>query len=170
MRVKLGSVLVGRIEAEEGAHGSRREEGQEDRAGYHLRWPSTHPCRTATNAPPRKMPIRPPITLNKAPPRGTGRSLGGANGLAQAISRVRSVTLTSMMFMMPIPPTISEMPATPGQQVCEGRRGRFLGADNVLLGGDGEIRSSSSHPMALNQQQGDLVESCHSSIWVRHRT
>ena len=28
------------------------------------------------------------------------------------ISRVRSVTLTSMMFMMPTPPTISEMPAT----------------------------------------------------------
>jgi len=28
------------------------------------------------------------------------------------ISRVRSVTLTSMMFMMPMPPTSSEMPAT----------------------------------------------------------
>ena len=28
------------------------------------------------------------------------------------ISRVRSVTLTSMMFMIPIPPTRSEMPAT----------------------------------------------------------
>jgi len=29
------------------------------------------------------------------------------------ISRVRSVTLTSMMFMMPIPPTSSEMAAMP---------------------------------------------------------
>ncbi len=29
------------------------------------------------------------------------------------ISRVRSVTLTSMMFMIPIPPTINEMTATP---------------------------------------------------------
>ena len=28
------------------------------------------------------------------------------------ISRVRSVTLASMMFMMPMPPTSSEMPAT----------------------------------------------------------
>ncbi|MBK7190283.1 MAG: hypothetical protein IPH86_16825, partial [bacterium] len=27
------------------------------------------------------------------------------------ISRVRSVTVTSMMFMMPMPPTSSEMPA-----------------------------------------------------------
>jgi hypothetical protein len=29
------------------------------------------------------------------------------------ISRVRSVTDTSMMFMIPMPPTISEMPAMP---------------------------------------------------------
>ncbi len=31
--------------------------------------------------------------------------------LRMPISRVRSVTETSMMFMMPIPPTSSEMPA-----------------------------------------------------------
>jgi len=33
--------------------------------------------------------------------------------LRMPISRVRSVTDTSMMFMMPMPPTSSEMPAMP---------------------------------------------------------
>jgi hypothetical protein len=33
------------------------------------------------------------------------------------ISRVRSVTDTSMMFMMPMPPTISETPAMPASRV-----------------------------------------------------
>ena len=33
--------------------------------------------------------------------------------LRMPISRVRSVTETNMMFMMPMPPTSSEMPATP---------------------------------------------------------
>ena len=32
--------------------------------------------------------------------------------LRMPISRVRSVTDTSMMFMMPMPPTSNEMPAT----------------------------------------------------------
>ena len=32
--------------------------------------------------------------------------------LRMPISRVRSVTVTSMMFMMPMPPTTSEMAAT----------------------------------------------------------
>ena len=31
--------------------------------------------------------------------------------LRMPISRVRSVTVTSMMFMIPMPPTTSEMPA-----------------------------------------------------------
>jgi hypothetical protein len=35
----------------------------------------------------------------------------GADGLADADLTVRSMTDTSMMFMMPMPPTISEMPA-----------------------------------------------------------
>ena len=61
------------------------------------------------------MPIRPPITLNNnASERNCQRiSLGVApTDWRRPISRVRSVTLTSMMFMMPIPPTIREMPAT----------------------------------------------------------
>ena len=39
---------------------------------------------------------------------------GAPSALAMPISRVRSVTDTSMMFMMPMPPTSSEMPTTAG--------------------------------------------------------
>ena len=35
------------------------------------------------------------------------------------ISRVRSVTVTSMMFMMPMPPTSREMAATPARISCK---------------------------------------------------
>ena len=39
--------------------------------------------------------------------------------LRMPISRVRSVTVTSMMFMMPMPPTSSEMPAmAPSTRDC----------------------------------------------------
>src|SRR5882672_6354160 len=60
---------------------------------------------------PRPMPINPPMTLNvtastrnctrMSPPRAP-------TAMRMPISRVRSVTLTSMMFMMPMPPTMSD--------------------------------------------------------------
>ena len=37
--------------------------------------------------------------------------------MRRPISRVRSVTLTYMMFMIPIPPTTSEMPAMQASRV-----------------------------------------------------
>ena len=37
--------------------------------------------------------------------------------MRKPISRVRSVTDTSMMFMMPMPPTISDTPAMPASSV-----------------------------------------------------
>ena len=54
------------------------------------------------------------VLINSASVRNWPRiSLGVApTDWRSPISRVRSVTLTSMMFMMPIPPTIREMPAT----------------------------------------------------------
>ena len=36
--------------------------------------------------------------------------------MRRPISRVRSVTETSMMFIMPTPPTISEISATPSRR------------------------------------------------------
>ena len=69
------------------------------------------------------------------PRRGTGRGCRPRRApiaLRMPISRVRSVTVTSMMFMTPIPPTSSEIAATAAEQhgergcvelvVCEQRR------------------------------------------------
>ena len=46
------------------------------------------------------------------------------------ISRVRSVTETSMMFIMPIPPTVNEMAAMP----ISGFRIRKAGATQQVFG------------------------------------
>ncbi len=43
--------------------------------------------------------------------------LRAPRALRSPISRVRSVTETSMMFMIPIPPTSSEMPAMPPRKM-----------------------------------------------------
>ena len=45
----------------------------------------------------------------------------GAEALRRPISRMRSVTETNMMFMTPIPPTRSEMPATPASRMVSVR-------------------------------------------------
>src|SRR3984893_4218279 len=67
----------------------------------------------ATNA--STTPIRPPITLNVTASarncRITSRERA-PRAIRNPISRVRSVTESSMMFMMPIPPTSSDTPAT----------------------------------------------------------
>ena len=43
------------------------------------------------------------------------------SALRNPISRIRSVTDTSMMFMTPIPPTSNEMPATPPRRIVNVR-------------------------------------------------
>ena len=60
----------------------------------------------------------------RRPRRGTGG--GSRRGVAPSalrspISRMRSVTETSMMFMTPMPPTSSEMPATPPSRIVSVR-------------------------------------------------
>ena len=58
---------------------------------------------------------RPPRSRASAPRRGTASRMwrGSApTAMRMPISRVRSVTLTSMMFMMPMPPTRSDTAAT----------------------------------------------------------
>src|SRR5574341_911466 len=69
------------------------------------------------NAPPMptRVPINPPTMLNRsASVRNCRRTSFGVapTDCRIPISRVRSVTLTSMMFIMPMPPTMSETPAT----------------------------------------------------------
>ena len=64
---------------------------------------------------PLATPMRPPaIESTSASIRNWSRMLDGFAPIAMRmpISRVRSVTLTSMMFMMPMPPTSSETAAT----------------------------------------------------------
>ncbi len=72
------------------------------------------------------MPIAPPIALKvtasiKNCTRRPRRAR--ANGHADADSRVRSVTLTSMMFMMPMPPTTGDTAATPASRKPSARGG-----------------------------------------------
>jgi len=69
---------------------------------------------------PRAIPITPPIRLSDE---DSVRNwikmsrLRAPSALRKPISRVRSVTETSMMFMMPMPPTSSEMPAIPPRKM-----------------------------------------------------
>ena len=51
------------------------------------------------------------------------------------ISRVRSVTVASMMFMMPMPPTSSEIEAMVPRMMLN-CRGRALGFDQQVVGDD----------------------------------
>ena len=71
------------------------------------------------------------------------------------ISRVRSVTLTSMMFMIPMPPTRSETAATLASSVVIVSRALLLGARRSRSG-SGCWKSSSSaagEVMALAEQR-----------------
>ena len=67
------------------------------------------------NAAPIKIPAMPPLTLrNTASARNCSStcSLRAPIAMRRPISRVRSVTETRRMFMIPIPPTTSDMDAT----------------------------------------------------------
>ena len=80
----------------------------------------------------RKCPATTPVTLPMRPPRPARRTASARNwsmmSLVKApsdlripISRVRSVTVTSMMFITPIPPMRSVMPATMASRIRNDR-------------------------------------------------
>ena len=70
-----------------------------------------------------------------------------ADAMRIPISRVRSVTETSMMFMMPMPPTSSETDAIAASRVGgEGARRRLLDLQHV--GQVLDAKKSSSCPSA----------------------
>ena len=60
---------------------------------------------------------------------------GAPSALRSPISRVRSVTETSMMFITPMPPTSSEIAGDAGQHHGQGLRHRGGGGQQRLLGG-----------------------------------
>ena len=74
------------------------------------------------------------------------------------ISRVRSVTLTSMMFMMPMPPTTSETPAmAPSRPVITSAVAVAVVGDFLLVA-DGEIVvAPAADVVTLAQQRDDLL-------------
>ena len=71
---------------------------------------------TAERRNPRPMPVRPPRPLRMAASTRNCVTIsrrGAPMDFLMPISRVRSVTVTSMIFMIPMPPTSSAMPAMP---------------------------------------------------------
>ena len=78
-------------------------------------------CASSNEPPmPRRTPISPPMiesdTASITNWAITSR-LRAPNAMRSPISLVRSVTDTSMMFMMPMPPTISDTPATEARRI-----------------------------------------------------
>ncbi len=100
----------------------------------------TNASRAAPN--PSRTPMVPPSKLNvMASMRNCSRiSCGCApTAMRMPISRVRSVTLTSMMFMMPMPPTSRDMPAIAPSSSVMIVEMEFDGIGDFLLIEDVEI-------------------------------
>ena len=74
------------------------------------------------------------------------------------ISRVRSVTETSMMFMIPIPPTRSEIDAIARRAAADSVLGGLVGRlRDLLLRADHEVRVLARRdPVPLAQERLDL--------------
>ena len=85
------------------------------------------------------------------------------------ISRVRSVTDTSMMFMTPMPPTISDTSAIDEQQRRHGLLGRREHAGHFGHAAGGEIVFIvGPEPMPLAQQRADFLARARNGL-RRHR-
>ena len=108
---------------------------------------------------PRITPMIPPVTLSiMASMRNWLRmSIPLAPTLIRSpISRVRSVTLTYMIFMMPMPPTTSEMPAT------HPRRMVSMSVVEVIIDD-----SSSCERMLKSSSSAMVVSVASRSLWLR---
>ena len=116
--------LLGGIKAEEDAdgeaHAERQEDGTGGNDGFEIRKKPTsrtpHPASTPI-IPPRRLRVM--ASMRNWSLMATGCA---PTAMRMPISRVRSVTLTSMMFMMPMPPTTSDMPAiapSSSVMICE---------------------------------------------------
>ena len=106
-----------------------------------------HPCHSVTpwaRANPIAMPMPPPNRLSTTASTRNCSSTSRPRApiaIRNPISRVRSVTETSMMFMMPMPPTSSDTPAMPARSeviVCvactSDARHLLHGADHEVVG------------------------------------
>ena len=87
------------------------------------------------------------------------------SALRTPISRVRSVTDTSMMFMIPMPPTSETHRRDAGEQRGEDLGGLLLGRQHVLLVPDGEVVLAAGPDLVLPPQ--DPLE-VHHALLDRH--
>ena len=95
-------------------------------------------CRARPAGRPRAPPVSPSTDASKRNWRRM--SVGVApSALRRPISRIRSVTDTSMMFITPMPPTSREMPAMPPSRMVRVRSTEVAVETQRLLGGDGEV-------------------------------
>ncbi len=107
--------LPGGVPAEQHAHGGRDGYRGEDRRQRGLDGPVQRDADQVGGASAHAMPMAPPSRQSTtASTRNCRRMLPerAPTAIRRPISRVRSVTETSMMFMMPTPPTTSEIAAT----------------------------------------------------------
>ena len=79
--------------------------------------------------------------------------------IRRPISRVRSVTETSMMFMMPTPPTTREMAATTSNSALTSPVARAIISGDLAHVADFEVVATVGRKaVALAEQAGDLLD------------
>ena len=120
----------------------RRRRRTDGGRGRQRRWVTDGPGRSMVPAYASRAPTAPPSRPStEASKRNWRRMAAGVapSALRSPISRIRSVTDTSMMFMTPMPPDEQGYAGDPGQQDGQRPVHRGGGGDERLLRGDGEV-------------------------------
>ena len=118
-------------------------------------------CSPTDRLTPNSTPITPPVTLSRMASMRNWLRMSTPRAptlMRRPISRVRSVTLTYMMFMMPIPPTRSEMPAT------EPKRMVMVDMVEFIM-----LEISSCERMLKSSSSASVVSVASLSLWLRRR-
>ena len=118
---------AGRIEPEHDADDRRESESQQHPLDRHHRGESGEPGQRDADQPAQSDPDDP---AREGQDDGFDKKLETrvalrADRLARPISRVRSVTVVNIMFMMPMPPTTREIPAMAARGGSESSRSRW---------------------------------------------
>ena len=106
-------------------------------------------------------PIMPPVTLSSIASMRNWFSMSTPRAptlMRRPISLVRSVTLTYMMFMIPIPPTMSEMPATQPSSIV------IMSVVEFIIDA-----SSSCERMLKSSSSASCVSVASFNLWLRRR-
>ena len=112
-RIERGGLPRG-IKAEENSDRCTEKKCQHDRPGRNQRRPMFDRRKNFRATMPRIMPSNPPTELSETASIRNWVRISrpcAPTAIRVPISRVRSVTLTSMIFIIPMPPTTSDTPA-----------------------------------------------------------